>query len=61
MNVAYGHGWTALFWAATNGHTGIVRALLAAPGLDVNATVGDGRTALIAAADKGHAETVKLI
>ena len=56
--MAYGHGWTALFWAATNGHTGIVRALLAAPGLDVNAADDDGWTALMTAARKGHTETV---
>jgi len=36
-------------------------ALLAAPGLDVNATAGDGYTALMFAADGGHTETVTVL
>ena len=46
--------------AANGGHAATVTALLAAPGLDVNAADGhgDGWTALMWAAIGGHAETV---
>ena len=44
--------------AAHKGHTEMVTALLAAPGLDVNAARGDGSTALMHAARGGYLETV---
>ena len=44
--------------AANGSHTEMVTALLAAPGLDVNAADGDGWTALMWAVNGGHAENV---
>ena len=51
-------GLTELMGAAADGDTGSVVALLAAPGLDVNAAAGEGSTALMLAARGGHTETV---
>ena len=51
-------GRTALMHAAAGGHTETVTALLAAPGLEVNAANGLGGTALMHAAVEGHTETV---
>ena len=53
-----GVGRTELMDAAAGGHTDTVTALLAAPGIDVNAANGLGGTALMLAADGGHAQTV---
>ena len=47
-----------LLHAAAEGHTGAVTALLATPGLDVNAVDEEGRTALIMAAGEGQTEAV---
>ena len=47
-----------LLHAAAEGDTGVATALLATPGLDVNAVREDGGTALILAAGEGHTETV---
>ena len=44
--------------AAYVGRTEMVAALLAAPGLNVNAADRDGRTALMWAANGGHTEIV---
>ena len=51
-------GRTELMDAAEEGSAETVMALLAAPGIDVNAADRDGRTALMLAAIRGHAETV---
>ena len=51
-------GQTALMRAANGGHTDRVTALLAAPGLNMNAATVTGRTALMWAVVGGHAETV---
>ena len=51
-------GRTELMDAAEEGSAETVMALLAAPGLDVNAADGDGWTALMCAAGEGHTETV---
>ena len=54
---------TALIWAAREGHTQVVKALLAA-GVDVNKRYdGDdtGSTALMWASEKGHTDIVKLL
>ena len=51
-------GRTELMDAAVGGHTDTVTALLAAPGIDVNAANGLGWTALMRAAVGGHTETV---
>ena len=48
--------------AADRGHTEMVTALLAAPGLDVNAADGGvGRTALTLAEGQGHVEIMSLL
>ena len=49
--------------AAGRGHAGTVTALLAAPGLDKNATNGDGTTALALglAESHGHVEIASLL
>ena len=39
----------------------MVTALLAAPGLEVNAAAGNGTTALMEAAREGHTETVTVL
>ena len=51
-------GVTELMGAAADGDTGRVVALLAAPGIDVNAATGSGWTALMLAANGGHTEVV---
>ena len=40
------------------GHTEVVRALLAAPGIDLNKVNKDGMTAVMLAASRGHIEVV---
>ncbi|KXX73339.1 Ankyrin repeat domain-containing protein 50 [Madurella mycetomatis] len=47
----------ALFWAAEQGHSGIVETLLRA-GADPNAQVSDRQTALLAASRNGHLDCV---
>jgi tetratricopeptide (TPR) repeat protein len=49
-----------LWYAALNGHTETVQALLA-KGADVNAKDNDGVTALMAAVKGGHTETIELL
>ena len=46
-------GNSALIWAAMNGYTGVVNALLAVQGIDVNAKDKAGYSVLIAAAKNG--------
>jgi hypothetical protein len=55
-------GHTALIWAASQGHVGIV-GLLLARGPDVNAVASDGTsmTALMTAACRGHLDVVNLL
>ena len=51
---------TALIVASQQGHTEIVKILMARPDIDVNkALTSDGRTALIVASQKGHTEIVE--
>ena len=50
-----------LLHAAAEGDTGVATALLATPGLDMNAVNEDGSTALILAASVGHTETVTVL
>ena len=52
---------TALFEASTQGNLGVVRALLDAPDIDVNAANEDGWTPLICAAGLGHLEVVRAL
>jgi ankyrin repeat protein len=51
-------GQTALMWAAAEGHTAIVRALIAA-GADLNAKTESGFTPLFFAVREGRLETVR--
>ena len=62
INTITTDGWefTALMWAATNGHTDIVKLLLDR-GADIDAVYRDGNNALTLAATNGHANTVKLL
>ena len=53
-------GWTPLIVAAINGHTAIVKSLLAA-GADINARDEDDWTPLMQAAHNGHVDTVKAL
>ena len=54
-------GRTELMDAAEEGSAETVMALLAAPGIDVNAADRDGRTALMWAADKGRTQMVRTL
>ena len=56
-----GSGYTALMYAAQDGHAGCVRALLRAAGIDANFTNVDGETALSLAACYGHRDCVHLL
>lgn len=54
------HGWTALVWAARNGHTDLVTLLLD-QGANINAITKDGFTALSHAISKKHINTAHLL
>jgi ankyrin repeat protein len=54
-------GWSALILAARKGHTKIVQALLAFPGIDVIARDNSGRSALDLAASEGNTEIVQAL
>lgn len=60
INAPDDFGQTPLLIAASSGHTDIVRALLAAPGINVNITSPVSRiTPLIVAAARGHIDIVR--
>ncbi|WP_422461725.1 ankyrin repeat domain-containing protein [Endozoicomonas sp. ALB115] len=54
-------GWTALHWAASKGHTEIVREPVSVPGINVNEKNNVGSTALDFAAEGGHTDCEKLL
>ena len=54
-------GFTALMFAARDGHDGIVEQLLERRDTDVNASNEYSRTALILAAQRGHERVVRLL
>jgi ankyrin repeat protein len=56
-NVEDSHGWTPLYWAAWNGHTAVVTALLGA-GAALDKIDEVGRTPLHNAAQNGHTAVV---
>jgi len=51
----------ALFRATREGNTDMVRSLLAAPGVDVNATDATGSTPLLEAARYGHDNICRML
>ncbi|WP_245642510.1 ankyrin repeat domain-containing protein [Nonomuraea candida] len=53
-------GWTALLWAAANGHAAVARLLIEA-GADVDTTNDDGDTALTLAARRGALGVVQAL
>ena len=53
-------GYTALMYAAENGHTETAQALLA-HGTDVNAKDNFGWTALMYAKEMGYVETIRML
>ncbi|MBQ3526920.1 MAG: ankyrin repeat domain-containing protein [Akkermansia sp.] len=61
VNKAGMYGETPLYWAARDGHTEIVKLLLAAPGIEVNKAHMYGETPLYWAAFYSHTEIVKLL
>lgn len=56
---SYRHSMTALSLAAEMGHTDIVKALLAAPNIDVNTCDSNDCTPLMLAAMYGHTDVVR--
>ena len=54
-------GRTALVHACAAGHAACARALLGAPGVDVNLPTRQGDTALMCAAEKGHLDVIELL
>jgi hypothetical protein len=61
VNAKDNDGWTALHGASYNGHSEIVRMLLAQKGIEVNAKSYGGWTALHWASFYGHPETVAML
>jgi ankyrin repeat protein len=62
VNLAQKDGFTPLMYACTRGYVNYVRALLAVPGIDINAQDKlEGNTALTIACAFGHADIVKLL
>lgn len=53
-------GWTPLIYAATNGHTEVMRYLLEV-GADINAEAPNGTTALMMAVRSGKLDSVELL
>ena len=60
MNEAGGSGFTALIFASHEGHSGIVRLLLAA-GAKVGQANHGGRAPLIFSGENGHQEAMTLL
>jgi ankyrin repeat protein len=60
MEIQDNDGWTALMWAARNGHEGVVQRLLENQ-VDMEKQDNDGWTALMRAAWKGHEGVVQML
>ena len=55
-------GWMALYWAATNGHTCIVKIVLDPEDRSLTVWEAPGyNSCMLAAADNGHADALRLI
>ncbi|KAJ4309251.1 hypothetical protein N0V84_011613 [Fusarium piperis] len=61
VNAADGWGYTALEWAAKNGHEGTVEAILQFGAIDVNARDIEGRTPISLAAGHNHTAAITKI
>jgi ankyrin repeat protein len=55
------HGWSALLWAASNGHEAVAKLLLDTGKVDVNATTANGWTPLLLAVQNRHKAVVELL
>ena len=60
-NLALFGGSTPLYKAAFEGHIEVVRALLRAPGIQINQGTGGEEVPLVAAAQQGHKDIVRLL
>ncbi|KAK0451233.1 ankyrin repeat-containing domain protein [Desarmillaria tabescens] len=60
LNTACENGASALFWAVWGGHSGVVRILLAQPGIKVTTWDESYESPLMVAAGRGHSEIVRM-
>jgi len=60
IDYADSDGWTALIWAASNGHEAVMK-LLVEHSAPVDSKDNYGRTALLHAAQNGHEAVVRLL
>ena len=61
LNCRDQNGYTALHWAAAEGHLKVLRAILQSRRANLNATTKSGATALHWAAGQGTVEAVKML